>query len=65
FTATPIKGKTEKEIGPIVHTYSINQALENETTKGQKEGRGEARVKIKVVATNQVINTDISKSPLK
>ncbi|WP_172575204.1 DEAD/DEAH box helicase family protein [endosymbiont GvMRE of Glomus versiforme] len=30
FTATPIEGKTEKEIGPIVHTYSVNQALEDE-----------------------------------
>ncbi|KLL02895.1 MAG: type I restriction endonuclease subunit R, partial [Mycoplasmataceae bacterium RV_VA103A] len=29
-TATPIEGKTEKEIGPIIHTYSVNKALENE-----------------------------------
>lgn len=30
FTATPIKGKTNEEIGPSIHTYSVNQALENE-----------------------------------
>jgi len=30
FTATPIKGKTYEEIGPPIHTYSVNQALQNE-----------------------------------
>lgn len=30
FTATPIKGKTYEEIGPRIHTYSVNKALENE-----------------------------------
>ncbi|MCE8163719.1 MAG: HsdR family type I site-specific deoxyribonuclease [Candidatus Moeniiplasma glomeromycotorum] len=30
FTATPIEGKTYKEIGPPIHTYSANQAIQNE-----------------------------------
>ncbi|CFW92686.1 Putative type-1 restriction enzyme [endosymbiont DhMRE of Dentiscutata heterogama] len=30
FTATPIAGKTYEEIGPRIHTYSVNQALQNE-----------------------------------
>src|SRR6185369_16719264 len=30
FTATPIEGKTYEEIGPPIHTYSVNKALENE-----------------------------------
>jgi type I restriction enzyme R subunit len=30
FTATPIEGKTEIEIGKEIHTYSVNQALEDE-----------------------------------
>jgi len=30
FTATPIAGKTFEEIGPPIHTYSVNKALENE-----------------------------------
>ena len=30
FTATPIEKKTYEEIGPSIHAYSVNQALENE-----------------------------------
>ncbi|CAJ0833593.1 8424_t:CDS:2, partial [Entrophospora sp. SA101] len=30
FTATPIEGKTYEEIGPPIHTYSANQAIQNE-----------------------------------
>jgi type I site-specific restriction-modification system R (restriction) subunit len=30
FTATPIVGKTYEEIGPRIHTYSVQQALQNE-----------------------------------
>ena len=30
FTATPIEGKTYEEIGPPIHNYSANQAIQNE-----------------------------------